>query len=52
MRTLTLSRVHQLEEKTDKNLLNFLVVKYYTRDAGMKYDKSFNYEMTRKEIDF
>lgn len=48
---INFKRVNDLEKKTDKNLLNYFVVKYYTNDVAMKYDKSLNYETTRREIE-
>ncbi len=48
---IRLKKVPELEKYTDKNLLNFFVVKYYTHNTTMKYDKSLNYEDIRSEVE-
>lgn len=48
---INFKQISELEKRTDKNLLNFFVVKYYTRDAGMLYEKTINYQLTRREIE-
>lgn len=46
-----LKKVPELGYNTDKNLLNFFVVKYYTHNEETEYDKSVNYENSRREIE-
>ena len=40
-----------LENKTDFNLLNFLVIKYYTENRSLIYDNRISYKNEREKLD-
>ncbi len=46
-----LKKVPGLEKQTDKNLLNYFVVKYYTQDTSLIYDETVHCEGRRREIE-
>ncbi|HKB87548.1 MAG TPA: hypothetical protein VKD08_15335 [Ignavibacteriaceae bacterium] len=49
--SIQLHNVPDLDEYTDKNLLNFFMIKFYTLDAELKYNGAIDYTDVRKELE-